>query len=584
MAKQASGIAQSVHPEYAARYLDWDKFRYITEGGDSFIEKYVQQFSTAEDPTDFDNRKTITPVAGFAKAAIKDVNNAIFQRMHAIRRSDGTESWRKAVSGQIGGVDLNGSTMNHFIGTEILPELLSMGKVGIYVDNFKIETPRTKLEAGLQHPYIYSYKTEDIRNWEYYIKGETLHLKRLLLRVYEEVLDPVINLAGGYNEFFRYYWMEDGVVLCQQYNDTGEPINEYFEPTELSPIELKINEIPFVILELQASLLTDIANHQIALTNMESADIGFVLRSNIPFYTEQYDQRFETAAALSQDDDKTAASGDNTKTRKMGATDGVRYPMGAERPGFIHPSPEPLSVSMQKQTNLKDDIRTLANLAVANTRSRFASAESKQMDERGLESGLSAIGLVLEHAEAKVAKLWSEYESSTATITVKYPERYSLKSDEERRKDAEQLARTAVDVSSHTFRKEIHKEIAETLLAGKISDETLVKIRQEIDNSDYPSSNPEHISTDVELGLCSREFASVARGYPKGEAEKAKKEKLESDLARMQSQTKGFENPAARGLDHDPQAAKEEKEESQENPDGKKLVRGEDKGERKIPE
>lgn len=573
-----NNIALSLHPEYAERVTEWQKWRFIMNGGADFLEEYVKQFSSAEDSTDFENRKAITPVAGFAKAAIKDVNNAIFQRMHAIRRKGGTDSWKASWKGQRGGVDLNGSSMNHFIGTEILLELLSMGKVGIYVDNFSFVEGRTKMEAGTQHPYIYSYKAEEIRNWEWYIRGHERKLKRLLLRINEDILDPDTHLINGYNELYRLFVEQDGIVLVQTYNGKGEPVTQDGEPTLYDPIELKISQIPFVVLELQSSLLQDIANHQIALTNAESADIGYILRSNVPLYVEQYDQNFEASRGWTESDDNSTENYDQTETRTMGASDGVRYPKGTAQPAFINPSPEPIQVSMAKQKALKDDIRVLVNLAVTNTKSRFASAESKQMDERGLESGLSAIGLELEHAEGSVARLWSEYESSTEEVKVGYPERYSLRSDEDRRKDAEQLARTAVDVSSHVFRKEIHKEIAEIMLAGKVADETLDKIMREIDKSDYPTANPEEVRSDVEIGLISRGYASHAiRGYPEDEAPKAKAEKLEAELARAKAQTK---DAGARGLENDPEGAKLEKQESQDpenDPDGIKRVRGEGK-------
>ena len=71
--------------------------------------------------------------------------------------------------------------------------------------------------------------------------------------------------------------------------------------------------------------------------------------------------------------------------------EGRRYGKGLERPGFIHPSSEPLEVSMAKQKELKEDIRTLIGLNLASLQSRRASAESKQEDVRTKEEGLSFI-------------------------------------------------------------------------------------------------------------------------------------------------------------------------------------------------
>jgi hypothetical protein len=242
---------------------------------------------------------------------------------------------------------------------------------------------------------------------------------------------------------------------------------------------------------------------------------------------------------------------------------------------------------MEKQKALKDDIRTLINLAISNTKSRFASAQSKELDERGLESGLSAIGLILEHAERHIGSLWMKYAGEDKEVYVKYPERYSLRSDEERRKDAQQLSDSSSDVSSVTFRREAQKEIAEILFGGKIADTTLDQILKEIDESNAPTADPEQIRSDVEAGLVSKATASVARGWAKGEAEKAKEEKIEMDAARAEAQAKakpapsGEVNLGARGIvKDDPEGARLEKSESQnpeDDPDNVKRVRGKGK-------
>src|SRR5690606_23205445 len=117
----------------------------------------------------------------------------------------------------------------------------------------------------------------------------------------------------------------------------------------------------------------------------------------------------------SEDGDGTAATATKAKEHdlKVGVVHGRRYGKGLDRPGFIHPSSEPIKASMAKQDALKNDIRTLINLSLSNIKPKMASAESKSLDERGLEAGLSNIGLVLEHCERKIAHYWSLYEGST---------------------------------------------------------------------------------------------------------------------------------------------------------------------------
>ena len=84
--------------------------------------------------------------------------------------------------------------------------------------------------------------------------------------------------------------------------------------------------------------------------------------------------------------------------------------MGMDRPEFISPSSEPLVASLKLQEKLEDDIRKLVNLAVANKTGRSISAEAKDMDNQGLEAGLSFIGLILENSERKIAEHWASYE------------------------------------------------------------------------------------------------------------------------------------------------------------------------------
>ena len=54
---------------------------------------------------DYQIRKSLTPVPGFAKAALNDIKNSVFHRMGDIIRRGGSEVYKNAVSGFRGGVD-----------------------------------------------------------------------------------------------------------------------------------------------------------------------------------------------------------------------------------------------------------------------------------------------------------------------------------------------------------------------------------------------------------------------------------------------------------------------------------------------
>ena len=555
-----STIQTLMHPQYQSMSTRWTKWRYIMEGGDEFISKYLEKVSKRETQADYNTRRNLTYNPAFAEAAIHDIKNAIFHRLDEIVRLGGSSSYKKAIEGKDTGVDLQGSSMTTFMGCRVLPEMLAMQKVGIYVDSPKLQG-LTITENEDIRPYLYIYKAEDIRSW---IVDERNNYTNILLRERQYQYDTKTGFPTSVVNVFRRLWKEEGEIKAILYNENGEPI--------IPEVILDIPEIPFTTAELSNSLLENIADYQIALLNIASSDVMYTISSNFPFYTEQYDPVAESSNLLlqaAQDDPDTTANEAGTravaraaasKEIQVGVTKGRRYPKDMDRPDYIHPSSEPLKISIEKQSQLKQEIRLLLNLSISNMRPMRASSESKKTDDRGLESGLSGIGLELENTEKKIAKLWAMYEDSKEIATISYPKKYDLRTEKEIREEAEELSVLKDKIPSVTYQKRIGKRIAKVLLENKITAEEMEKIVQEIEKADSMVSDPEAISTDVEQGLVSRETASKLRLYPEGEVEKAKKEHAErlAEIAAMQTE-------GARGVpDVDPEGkdGKIEKERS----------------------
>jgi hypothetical protein len=555
-----------------ASYSDWQKYRYIEEGGDDFIAAYLESYSDRENTIDFDTRKSITPVPGFSAGAVNDIKNAIYQRMGGITRDGGSQLYQRVMRGQIGGVDLLGASMNFFIGNEVLSELLFMGKVGVYVDMPVIEEESTLSDTQALHPYYYVYAAEDILNWRFSHRGSFLEFEALLLR--EKVLkyDEFSGLPDEDYVRLRLLTVEDGEVWVRFYDESGNQIDMEGNSTT-EAVTLGLKRIPFVLIELNRSLLTDIANHQIALLNMESSDVAYSLKSNFPFYIEEQDRI--ASPHLKSD----TSDGEDDHEVIVGGTTGRTYPKGATPPDFINPSSEPLQASMEKQKRLKEDIRTLVNLTLSSIQPKYASGTSKALDERGLESGLSFIGLILEHAERQLASYFAEYEGSEEIPTIKYPEQYALKTDEDRLNEAEKAYDVMIKLPSEKAQREMLKLITSGLLEAKISQEEMEQIIKQIEAAQYLSSEPGVIHKDHEKGLVSTMTASQARGY------NAKKEVPQANIdhsARIARIKEAQSNDGARGvddLDASPEeSARNEKAESQNadlQDDTKKPVRGE---------
>lgn len=532
-------ISEITHPEYTKMLSNWYKWRIIGSGGQQFIDKYLRIMSKRESMMEYYIRKAVSYAPAHAKAAVMEIKNAIYQRMSDIKRMNGTQSYKNAIIGRDKGVDLHGNSMNGFIGRIVLPELLFIAKVGVYVDREMLPEKMSLQDTANKSPYLYIYHAEDIRSWRFDKNNE---LVTLLLRDNIDDYDERTGLVTGVKHEYRLLTKTSEGVFVQIYDGDGNYKSEYI---------LNLKQIPFVLFQISNSLLSDIADHQIALLNLASADMSYALRGNFPFYVEQYDPRAslpyirqaidevsvdENGNFVDIDEQKPgeAVDADRAKNseRRIGVSQGVRYPIGTEKPSFINPSAEPLRASMEKQSYIKEEIRQLINLSVTMLIPTRQSAESKREDLRGLESGLSYIGMELEYGERQIAEIWLDYENSDDIVTISYPNNYSIRTDEDRRKEADDLVKKLPEIPSKIYRKEIAKEVAEILLGQRVTVDVLDKIRSEIDASEIVVINPNIIEQDFNNGFVSTESASRARGYPRGEVEQAKKDHAER-LARI---------------------------------------------------
>jgi hypothetical protein len=566
---QTLSLIDSRHPGYLSGMTDWGKWRLTYDGGDSFRDAYLERFSTREDQADFATRKAVTPVPAFAKAAINDIRNAIYQRLRDVVRKGGSEVYQAAVNGHNLGVDHRGSTMNAFLGVKVLTELLVMGRVGVFVDHPLIPAGATLANVSRPSPYLYKYDIEDILSWTCSKPEAPSEFQAVLLRDTTMQYDPSTMLPTLSVQRYRYLWMEGGHVHLQFYNLQKEKVDREGLPG--GPMVLELDRIPFVMLDLGGSLIKDVCQQQIALLNLGSSDVNYALRSNFPFYIEQKDMRAVGAHLKhAATEDGTATSGGQAAADasiKVGATHGRTYDKGMNPPAFINPSAEPLRASLELQDRLKRDIRELVNLAVSSLAVRV-SAESKAMDNQGLEAGLSYIGLLLESAERQIAEFWAAYEERNPNkrelATIKYPERYSLKSDAERIKEAQDLQKLMGAVPGRRVKRELAKGIVQTLLGGKIGMDDLSTINREIDAAHYTTSDPQTIILAAQAGLVGEKTSSIALGFDDDEYLEARKDHAErvKRIAEAQGMDGDGSDPAARGvsdLSADPNAGKEEK-------------------------
>lgn len=589
------------HPMYINDMMYWNEWRECYEGGPDYVIRNLKRFSERETLEDFEARKFFTPIPSYAGAAINDIRNAIFQRLRDVTRRDGSSSYMRAAAGEIGGVDNKGASMQHFIGITVLTELLVMGRCGIYVDMPQLNGS-TLADVGDARPYVYHYPVEDILSWSAIKPEQPGEFQAVLLRDrgvdFNTHIMPGVQMPCGTFTRYRFMWLDPitGYVKMRMYNDDYEQVTFDGMPTS-DDIMLELRRIPFTMVNINGSLLKNVYKHQVALLNLGSSDVAYALKANFPFYTEQKDLRAD-GAHLRQyvEDDGTTGTTDNTRPgneARVGVTHGRVYAMNADRPDFIHPSPEPLMASIKLQEKLEDDIRKLVNLEVQNKMgAKAVSAEAIKMSDQGLEAGLSFIGLVLESAERSIATFWAGYENKNPNqqqvATIKYPDRYSLKDDVDRIAEAKSLADLMYSVPGQTVKRELAKNIVTALLAGRVSVGRIDEIFKEIDGAKYTTSDPETIIKAHEEGLCGDQVASMALGFDESEYLTAREDHEERAKRILEAQTEAKmdsegDKPGARGVDDlsaNPKEGKEEREEATDttlNADTKKPVRGEGK-------
>ena len=339
---QTLSLIDSRHPGYLSGLTDWEKWRRTYEGGDAFRDCYLEQFSTREDQTDFNARRNMTPVPAFAKAAINDIRNAIYQRLRDVVRKGGSDVYQAAVNGNNLGVDHRGSTMNAFLGVKVLTELLVMGRVGVFVDHPFVPADATLANVRRPAPYLYKYDIEDILSWTCSKPEAPSEFQAVLLRDTTMQYDQATLLPTLTVQRYRYLRIDPntGRVHLQFYNLKGEAVDQFGQPG--GEIQLELDRIPFVLLDIGGSLIKDVCQQQIALLNLGSSDVNYALRSNFPFYIEQRDLKAKGGhLKISATADGTATSGGQgaaDEDVQIGVTHGRYYDKQMNPPGFHRPA------------------------------------------------------------------------------------------------------------------------------------------------------------------------------------------------------------------------------------------------------
>jgi len=559
-------ISQIHHPYYKRRCKDWYSYRLAYEGGEKFCYKYLLKHSERETHKDFQRRVCVTPIPAFAKAAVKEIRNAIFQRLSSVSRKGGSAKYQAATSGQLGGVDNDGNSMTTFLGTEVLDELLVVEQVGILVEAPAVDALIPPKDFK---PYLCMFSPEDIRTITYGKGPRRREIDQLVIRESHIEYDSIYGLPHSECDVYRRFWIGEDGYVWHEYINAGEfnPLTRKHAPDiRQEATRLNLKRIPFVLMDIKDSLMADVVRHQVALLNLNSTAVTYSINSNFSLYVEQGDAlggHLYTKGAGVNGNGNNA----NDSEIKVGPLRGRRYQKGTDAPGFINPSSEPIDAALKMMDNLKKEIRQLVHLAVSNLGTR-TSGDSKEKDQTGLEAGLSFIGLILEAGEREIARHWAAYENiiveDQEIATICYPSRWNLKSTKDQIEEAKAAYEMSMKLPGNKIKREASKKLAEVLLQGQVSEDIIIKIHDEIDSAPYVSSDISFVESAMEQGLLGNETGAMALGFNADEAAKAmsdKAEKLRQIQAAQTSAPLVGNGDPVQGIDQTPVQAREQKRE-----------------------
>lgn len=489
---------------------DWTEWRYCYDSGRIFRDRFLVKFDDREKQADFDRRSKLTPIPGYATKEINGVKNSLAIRFQDINRRDASPELEALLAGEGRGIDLRGSSMNAFLTKTILPDLLVMGKVGVFV--LAPEVPgisKADVPEGFR-PFLAPYAIEDFRAVPAPLDSPS-DWASVIVRD-RKVTPDVYQGTQRIVESYKYYWLDPqrgDRVSVQRIDAEGKESGP--------PIYTEMTAIPFVAFDILESLMRKVAAHQIALLNMISADSSYAVDSNFSFLVRQRGNN--APAYLEGGEDKA----------EVGVKKGLFYGKGLDPPAFISPPSGPLEWSLNLRRELKEEVKELVRGTLSNLG-----------EDGSLEAGLAFIGGCLEDAENRIWGHWTWFESrderKRKVPVIDYPDSWSLKTDEERLAEANSFLDLAERLSGTAGKKQAIKTAYARLWQGKVDSKTLEAFRQEVDDAPYTTSNPEIIKLAGELSLAGADTLSAALGFAEGEANKGRRDREERALAQANAQ------------------------------------------------
>ena len=147
--------------------------------------------------------------------------------------------------------------MNSYITKFLLPDLLVMGKVGVLVDAPRVVGNSAADVPEDFRPYLTYYPIEHVETLVDAPNESASDYQAVILRNRREDFETETATTTSRDELIYYYLDPDrnNLVTIQVFDDTGNETQP--------PIETNLDKIPFVLFDINGSLMRDVCSYQI---------------------------------------------------------------------------------------------------------------------------------------------------------------------------------------------------------------------------------------------------------------------------------------------------------------------------------
>lgn len=447
---------QETSEVYDDNIAEWQYLRAAYGGSKALVDYGVISRHERESLSNHDRREGNAYGFSYSRAIVNLFGYYLFSKPidRNLGRLADDKQWKMFVKD----CDLEGTDYNQFF-RDIMPKVISIGQYGILIDksSYPYTSRASEAEAGV-YPYIVSYSSENVLDWEYSRdKDNRPYLSYLKLK----------DDDGRYH-----FWWPESWEVWEENDEDDKQTKMIASGTNV------LGEIPFVWLYngktsvrgVGDSDITDIARIDVSIMRNLSQGEEVIDYSAFPMMRKPYN----------------LGAGGETDEVSVKAILEFDPEMPESKPDWLSAEcEEPINALLRWMDRKVQEIYRVANtggINVSEVQTQARSGISLKLEFRMLNALLVGKANSVRETQLRIMYFWLKWqnlEEFFPEITLKAPENFDVESLVQDLENA-LVARTIV--RSEVFDKALQKRVTRQMLP-EISDEQLSEIDQDIEKN-----------------------------------------------------------------------------------------------------